>query len=55
MKNRSFFHRISTLLLLPLIFLSPQARADSSEKPAPVKRLTITAPHDKSAPSAQVP
>lgn len=56
MKNRSFFHRISALLLLlPLTFLSPQARADSSEKPAPVKRLTVTATQDKSAPSVQVP
>ena len=56
MKSRSFFHRISTLLLLlTLTFLSPQARADSSEKPAPVKRLTVTATQDKSAPSVQVP
>ena len=55
MKHRSFFHRISALLLLPLIFLSPQARADSSEKPAPAKRLTVTATQDKSAPSVQVP
>ena len=56
MKHHSFFHRISALLLLlPLIFLSPQARADSSEKPAPAKRLTVTATQDKSAPSVQVP
>lgn len=56
MKHRSFFHRISALLLLlTLTFLSPQANADSSEKPAPAKRLTVTATQDKSAPSVQVP
>ena len=56
MKSRSFFHRISALLLLlTLTFLSPQASADSSEKPSPAKRLTVTATQDRDAPSVQVP
>ena len=48
---------LSILLSLAVFFsmLPASASADSSEKPAPVKRLTVTATQDKSALSVQVP
>lgn len=56
MKSRSFFHRISALLLLLTLFLlSPQVSAEPPAPHSPTKRLTVTAAQDKDAPSVQVP